>query len=77
MQDDIAHEAETGKIYRSNYVDKHGRTVLVMRPGCQVVHEKLILHVHVFFCIYVKSFHYYITLEINSPNAMANKLNLF
>ncbi|XP_057865806.1 uncharacterized protein LOC131073394 [Cryptomeria japonica] len=32
---DIAHEAETGKIYRANYVDKYGRTVLVMRPGFQ------------------------------------------
>uniref|UniRef100_A0A5B7A6X1 Putative Sec14p-like phosphatidylinositol transfer family protein isoform 1 n=1 Tax=Davidia involucrata TaxID=16924 RepID=A0A5B7A6X1_DAVIN len=33
--DEVASEAETGKIYRSNYVDKHGRTVLVMRPRCQ------------------------------------------
>ncbi|KAJ4701298.1 Random slug 5 [Melia azedarach] len=33
--DEIAHEAETGKIYRSNYIDKCGRTVLVMRPSCQ------------------------------------------
>ncbi|KAJ6730382.1 hypothetical protein OIU85_021204 [Salix viminalis] len=33
--EDIAHEAHTGKIYRSSYVDKHGRTVLVMRPSCQ------------------------------------------
>ncbi|KAI3894837.1 hypothetical protein MKX03_014943 [Papaver bracteatum] len=33
--DDIAHEAETGKIYRSNYPDKYGRTILVMRPGFQ------------------------------------------
>lgn len=33
--EDVAHEAETGKIYRANYVDKYGRTVLVMRPGCQ------------------------------------------
>ncbi|KAA8538044.1 hypothetical protein F0562_027376 [Nyssa sinensis] len=33
--DEVACEAETGKIYRSNYVDKHGRTVLVMRPSCQ------------------------------------------
>ncbi|XP_057502411.1 uncharacterized protein LOC130786185 [Actinidia eriantha] len=33
--DEVAREAETGKIYRSNYVDKHGRTVLVMRPRCQ------------------------------------------
>jgi len=33
--DDIASEAETGKIYRTNYADKHWRTVLVLRPGCQ------------------------------------------
>ncbi|KAK9271022.1 hypothetical protein L1049_026610 [Liquidambar formosana] len=33
--EEVAHEAETGKIYRSNYVDKYGRTVLVMRPSCQ------------------------------------------
>ncbi|XP_052190905.1 uncharacterized protein LOC127800368 [Diospyros lotus] len=33
--DEVAKEAETGKIYRSTYVDKHGRTVLVMRPSCQ------------------------------------------
>ncbi|OVA03891.1 CRAL-TRIO domain [Macleaya cordata] len=33
--DDIAREAETGKIYRSNYLDNYGRTVLVMRPGLQ------------------------------------------
>lgn len=33
--EDVAQEAETGKIYRANYVDKYGRTVLVMRPGFQ------------------------------------------
>lgn len=33
--EDIAGEAETGKLYRANYFDKHGRTVLVMRPGFQ------------------------------------------
>ncbi|KAL4297903.1 hypothetical protein GQ457_12G016290 [Hibiscus cannabinus] len=33
--EEVAHEAETGKIYRSNYIDKLGRTVLVMRPSCQ------------------------------------------
>ncbi|CAH9113355.1 unnamed protein product [Cuscuta epithymum] len=33
--DDIASEAQTGKIYRSNYKDKLGRTVLVMRPSYQ------------------------------------------
>lgn len=31
--DEVAHEAETGKIYRSDYVDKQGRTVLVMTPS--------------------------------------------
>lgn len=31
--EDIAHEAETGKLYRANYLDNFGRTVLVMRPG--------------------------------------------
>ncbi|XP_039003435.1 phosphatidylinositol transfer protein 3-like [Hibiscus syriacus] len=33
--EEVAHEGETGKIYRANYADKHGRTVLVMRPSCQ------------------------------------------
>ncbi|URE24099.1 CRAL TRIO domain containing protein [Musa troglodytarum] len=33
--EDVAREAETGKIYRANYLDKYGRTVLVMRPGFQ------------------------------------------
>ncbi|KAL4324751.1 hypothetical protein GQ457_11G006150 [Hibiscus cannabinus] len=33
--EDIAEEAETGKIYRANYCDKLGRAVLVMRPGFQ------------------------------------------
>ncbi|KAK3011061.1 hypothetical protein RJ639_010736 [Escallonia herrerae] len=34
-EDEIAFEAETGKIYRSSYMDRLGRTVLVMRPSCQ------------------------------------------
>lgn len=33
--EDIAQEAKTGKIYRANYTDKQGRTVLVMRPSSQ------------------------------------------
>jgi len=36
MQDDVAHEAETGKIYRTEFHDKQGRTVLIMAPGRQV-----------------------------------------
>ncbi|XP_072952716.1 uncharacterized protein [Typha angustifolia] len=33
--DEVAHEAETGKIYRTSCFDKHGRSILVMKPGCQ------------------------------------------
>lgn len=33
--DEVAAEAETGKIYRANYCDKSGRSVLVMRPAKQ------------------------------------------
>ncbi|KAK1365903.1 hypothetical protein POM88_041464 [Heracleum sosnowskyi] len=35
--EDIAHEAETGKIYRADYFYKHGRSVVVMRPGYEMV----------------------------------------
>ncbi|KAH7437240.1 hypothetical protein KP509_05G061600 [Ceratopteris richardii] len=31
----ICKEAETGKVYRADFCDKEGRTVLVMRPGVQ------------------------------------------
>ncbi|XP_073152266.1 uncharacterized protein [Henckelia pumila] len=31
--EDVAGEAETGKLYRADYLDNFGRTVLVMRPG--------------------------------------------
>ncbi|VAH75872.1 unnamed protein product [Triticum turgidum subsp. durum] len=34
--EEIALEAETGKIYRADYKDKLGRTVLVLRPGLEV-----------------------------------------
>ncbi|ONK74007.1 uncharacterized protein A4U43_C03F1830 [Asparagus officinalis] len=33
--EEIANEAQTGKIYRSSLFDKYGRSVLVMRPGFQ------------------------------------------
>lgn len=36
LQEDISQEAETGKIYRADYKDKLGRTVLVLRPGLEV-----------------------------------------
>lgn len=33
--DEVSDEAETGKIYRPNYYDKHGRPVLIMRTNRQ------------------------------------------
>lgn len=33
--EEVAEEAETGIMYRPNYHDKYGRSVLVMRPRCQ------------------------------------------
>ncbi|KAF7819207.1 random slug protein 5-like [Senna tora] len=33
--DDIAHEAMTGRLYKADFLDKQGRTVLVMRAGVQ------------------------------------------
>lgn len=32
---EISHEGETGKVSRANFHDRHGRTVLIMRPGMQ------------------------------------------
>lgn len=32
---DVATEGETGKVFRANFHDRHGRTVLILRPGKQ------------------------------------------
>nr|XP_034921061.1 phosphatidylinositol transfer protein PDR16-like [Populus alba]TKS09342.1 SEC14 cytosolic factor family protein [Populus alba] len=32
---EVAVEGETGKIYRANFHDRQGRTVLILRPGMQ------------------------------------------
>ncbi|KAI7754451.1 hypothetical protein M8C21_004714 [Ambrosia artemisiifolia] len=32
---EVAHEGETGKVSRANFVDRFGRPVLIMRPGKQ------------------------------------------
>ncbi|KAE9607758.1 hypothetical protein Lal_00013382 [Lupinus albus] len=32
---EVAHEGETGKVWRANFHDRLGRTVLIMRPGMQ------------------------------------------
>ncbi|XP_065854459.1 uncharacterized protein [Euphorbia lathyris] len=32
---DVSQEAQTGKVYKTNYFDKNGRTVLILRPGFQ------------------------------------------
>ncbi|KAL6219332.1 hypothetical protein ACLB2K_007091 [Fragaria x ananassa] len=49
--ENVANEAETGKIYRANYCDcdKCGRTVLIMRPGFQntnAVNEQILYLVY-------------------------------
>ena len=36
MQKDVAEEGETGKVYRADFFDKQGRTVLVLAPAKQV-----------------------------------------
>ncbi|XP_076939762.1 uncharacterized protein LOC143608676 [Bidens hawaiensis] len=36
---EIAVEGETGKVFRSNFRDRFGRTVLIMRPGMQNTKE--------------------------------------
>lgn len=36
LQHEVASEGETGKVYRANFQDREGRTVLVLRPGKQV-----------------------------------------
>ncbi|CAM6089374.1 unnamed protein product [Calypogeia fissa] len=33
--DEVAHEAETGKLYRGRFADKEGRSVIIMRPANQ------------------------------------------
>lgn len=32
---EVAIEGETGKVFRANFHDRHGRTVLILRPGMQ------------------------------------------
>ncbi|KAG8377784.1 hypothetical protein BUALT_Bualt08G0069700 [Buddleja alternifolia] len=32
---EVAVEGETGKVFRANFHDRHGRTVLILRPGLQ------------------------------------------
>lgn len=44
MQEDVAKESETGKVYRASVVDKKGHTVLVMRPANQVIAKLHKLH---------------------------------
>ncbi|KAL5558055.1 hypothetical protein UlMin_034266 [Ulmus minor] len=33
--DEVAHEGETGKLYRANFHDRQGRSVLILRPAKQ------------------------------------------
>lgn len=36
FQHEVAVEGETGKVYRADFQDREGRSVLVLRPGKQV-----------------------------------------
>ncbi|MBA0816796.1 hypothetical protein Gohar_001419 [Gossypium harknessii] len=49
--EDIAQEAETGKVYRANYCDKLGRPVLVMRPGLQNTNSPVGQIKYLVYCI--------------------------
>jgi hypothetical protein len=47
---EVAKEAETGKVYRANFSDRWGRTVIVMRPAmqvCYMFHNTLFCLVHI------------------------------
>lgn len=37
LQNEVTVEGETGKVYRASFHDRHGRTVLILRPGKQVI----------------------------------------
>lgn len=37
FQREVANEGETGKVYRASFRDRSGRTVLILRPGMQVL----------------------------------------
>ncbi|KAL1127572.1 hypothetical protein V6Z11_A13G187400 [Gossypium hirsutum] len=50
-KEDIAQEAETGKVYRANYCDKLGRPVLVMRPGLQNTNSPVGQIKYLVYCI--------------------------
>jgi len=39
MQEEVADEAELGSMYRPNYHDKCGRSVIIMTPGSKVSSE--------------------------------------
>ena len=36
LQNQVAHEGETGKVSRASFHDRQGRVVLIMRPALQV-----------------------------------------
>ena len=37
MQHEVAGEGETGKLFRADFHDRYGRTVLILKPGLQVM----------------------------------------
>jgi len=56
IQEEIADEAKTGLMYKPNYLDKYGRSVLVMRPCLQVSFwESLSISILFIFLIRIRS----------------------
>jgi len=49
--EDVASEAETGKLYRTNFLDKKGDTVLVMSPGRQNTNDHDSQMRHLVYCL--------------------------
>lgn len=74
MQGEIASEAETGKIYRSNYVDKHGRTVLVMRPRCQVSARILLLPNHKLLQVHSCLFRWWLIVDLQNSKSTKTQI---
>lgn len=48
---DVASEAATGKVYRTNFLDKKGRSVLVMCPGKQNTSDHVSQIRHLVYCL--------------------------
>ncbi|CAJ1918215.1 unnamed protein product [Sphenostylis stenocarpa] len=49
--DDIAQEAERGRLYKADYLDKQGRIVFVIRPGIQSTNTPIAQIKYLIYCL--------------------------